>query len=178
MIGRVCVWFLQLTTPRQYFSIHFLSLVCSGFLCVGRYTHSTLIRCLGSVMFCDCCHSWVFMLVSYVDYIFISFWDQWTHSYNFDPLRKHAYSNILRILPPKKRKLSDEKFGYFPYSCSKHRLWVLVRTASHHNLFLSINKKNNVYPCKPQFYCIKVGLRGSKLYRRVFVMQIRMLGLY
>ena len=29
------------------------------------------------------------------------------------PLRKHAYSNIVRILPPKKRKLSDEKFGYF-----------------------------------------------------------------
>ena len=34
---------------------------------------------------------------------------------------------------------------------------------------LSRNKKINVYPCKPQFYCIKVGFRGSKLYRRVFV---------
>ena len=32
-------------------------------------------------------------------------------------------------------------------------------------MFLSRNKKNNVYPCKPQW-----GLRGSKLYRRVFVM--------
>ena len=30
--------------------------------------------------------------------------------------------------------------------------------------------KTNVYPCKPQFYYIKVGLRGSKLYRHVFVM--------
>ena len=37
-------------------------------------------------------------------------------------------------------------------------------------MFLSRNKKNNVYPCKPQFYYIKVGLRGSELYRRVFVM--------
>ena len=38
-------------------------------------------------------------------------------------------------------------------------------------MFLSRNKKNNVYPCKPQFYYIKKwGLRGSKLYRRVFVM--------
>ena len=37
-------------------------------------------------------------------------------------------------------------------------------------MFLSRNKKNNVYPCKPQFYYIKVGLRGSKLYRHVFVM--------
>ena len=31
-------------------------------------------------------------------------------------------------------------------------------------------KKNNVYLCKPQFYYIKVGLRGSKLHRHVFVM--------
>ena len=38
------------------------------------------------------------------------------------------------------------------------------------SMFLSRNKKNNVYPCKPQFYYIKVGLRGSILYRYVFVM--------
>ena len=37
-------------------------------------------------------------------------------------------------------------------------------------MFLSRNKKNNVYPCKPQFYYIKVGFKGSKLYRYVFVM--------
>ena len=33
--------------------------------------------------------------------------------------------------------------------------------------------KNNVYPCKPQFYYIKVGFKWVKiikLYRRVFVM--------
>ena len=31
--------------------------------------------------------------------------------------------------------------------------------------------KNNVYPCKPQFYYINVGVMGgAKLYRRVFVM--------
>ena len=35
---------------------------------------------------------------------------------------------------------------------------------------LSRNKKNNVYPCKPQFYYIKVGLKGVKIYRHVFVM--------
>ena len=38
-------------------------------------------------------------------------------------------------------------------------------------MFLSRNKKNNVYLCKSQFHCIKVGFNGSKLYRRVFVMQ-------
>ena len=40
-------------------------------------------------------------------------------------------------------------------------------------MFLSRNKKNNLYPCKPQFYYIKVGFKGAKLYRRVFVMIIR-----
>ena len=28
------------------------------------------------------------------------------------------------------------------------------------SMFLSTNMKNNVYPCKPQFYCIKVGFKG------------------
>ena len=37
-------------------------------------------------------------------------------------------------------------------------------------MFLSRNKKNSVYPCKPQFYNIKVGLKRSILYRHVFVM--------
>ena len=32
-------------------------------------------------------------------------------------------------------------------------------------IFLSRNKKNNVYLCKPQFYCIKyVGFKWVKIY--------------
>ena len=38
------------------------------------------------------------------------------------------------------------------------------------SMFLSRNKKTNVYPCKPQFYYIKVGFKGSILYSHVFVM--------
>ena len=38
------------------------------------------------------------------------------------------------------------------------------------SMFLSRNKKNNVYPYKPQFYYIKVGFKGVKLYRYVSVM--------
>ena len=30
-------------------------------------------------------------------------------------------------------------------------------------MFLSRNKKNKVYPCKPQFYYIKVGFKGVKI---------------
>ena len=43
------------------------------------------------------------------------------------------------------------------------------------SMFLSKNKKNNVYPCKPQFYYKKWGLRGSILYRQVFVMMTMVL---
>ena len=42
-------------------------------------------------------------------------------------------------------------------------------------MFLNKNKENNVYPCKPQFYCIKVGFRGSKLYRHVSVMVVNLI---
>ena len=31
------------------------------------------------------------------------------------------------------------------------------------SMFLSRNKKNNVYPCKPQFYYIKVWFKGVKI---------------
>ena len=31
------------------------------------------------------------------------------------------------------------------------------------SMFLNRNKKNNIYPCKPQFYYLKVGLRRSTL---------------
>ena len=33
----------------------------------------------------------------------------------------------------------------------------------YHNLCLSRNKKNHVYPCKSQFYYIKVGFKGVKI---------------
>ena len=31
------------------------------------------------------------------------------------------------------------------------------------SMFFSRNKKYNVYPCKPQFYYIKVGFKGVKI---------------
>ena len=31
------------------------------------------------------------------------------------------------------------------------------------SMFLSRNKKNNVQPCKPKFYYIKVGFKGVKI---------------
>ena len=36
------------------------------------------------------------------------------------------------------------------------------------SMFLSRNKKNNVYPCKPQFYYIKVGFKGVNIIKACF----------
>ena len=48
---------------------------------------------------------------------------------SFKTLRKHAYLNILKISPPKSESFQIEIL-IFSYFLSKHRLWVLVRTAS------------------------------------------------
>ena len=83
----------------------------------------------------------------------------------------------------KNENFQIKKFWYFSYFCSKHRSWVLVRTASTRrrggcneypqSMFLSRNKTNIVYPSKLQFDYIKVGFNGLKLYRHVFVMCIK-----
>ena len=54
-------------------------------------------------------------------------------------LRTHAYANILKILQPKIENFQIKNsdiffffffFFFFSYFSSKHRLWVLVNTAS------------------------------------------------
>ena len=85
------------------------------------------------------------------------------------PITKTRLFKYTENFTTKKWRFSDKKFWYFSYFCSKHTLWLLVRTASSIYV-LSRNKENNIYHCKPKFYYIKMGLRGSKLYRYVFVM--------
>ena len=83
-------------------------------------------------------------------------------------LRKHSYPNIQNFFSSKNRKFSDTKLWYI-YFCSKHRCGSKEYPQS---MFLG-RKKNNVCPCKPQLYYMKVGLRGSMipiLYRHVFGM--------
>ena len=46
------------------------------------------------------------------------------------PLQKHAYSNILKILQLKKENFQIKNPDIFHISAQKHRLWVVVRTAS------------------------------------------------
>ena len=86
-------------------------------------------------------------------------------------LQKQAYSNILKFLPPKKKEhfqMKNSDICHTPaqnidcgYSLEPPR-----RGGSNEypqSMFLSRNKKNNVYPCKPQFSYIKVGLKGVKI---------------
>ena len=92
-------------------------------------------------------------------------------------LRKHAYSNILKILTNKTGKFSEKNSDIFHISAQNINYGYLIepprRGGSNENpqsMFLCRNKKNNLFPCKPQFYYIKVGVKGSKLYMYVFVM--------
>ena len=43
---------------------------------------------------------------------------------------------------------------------------------STHNLCFEAKIRKNVYPCKPQFYYIKLGLRGYSLHGLVLVMEL------
>ena len=83
------------------------------------------------------------------------------------PLRKHAYSKILKILPPKNENFQIKNSYIFHNSAQnidcRYSLEPPRRGGSNENpqfMFLSRNRKTNVYPCKPQFYYIKVGFKG------------------
>ena len=82
-------------------------------------------------------------------------------------LRKHAYSNILKILPP---KISDKNSDIFHISAQNivygYSLEPPGRGGSNEypqSMILSRNKKKQCLPCKPQFYYIKEGFEGVKI---------------
>ena len=91
-------------------------------------------------------------------------------------LRKHAYSNILKILPPKMKIFRQKNLIYIFHISAEnidcgYPLEPPRRGGSNEypqSMFLSRNKKNKVYPCKPQFYYIKVGFKGGQNYIGVF----------
>ena len=87
------------------------------------------------------------------------------------PLRKHAYSNIWKISIKKKTENFQIKSSdIFHISAQNidcgYSLEPPRRGGSNEypqSMFLSRNEKNNVYPCKPQFYYIKMGFKGVKI---------------
>ena len=59
----------------------------------------------------------------------------------------------------KKWKISDKNFDIFHISAQN----IDCGYSLEQSMFLSRSKKNNVYPCKPQFYYIKVGFKGINI---------------
>ena len=85
-------------------------------------------------------------------------------------LRKHAYSNILKNSPQKNLENFQIKNSDISHVSAQnidcgYSLEPPRRGGSNEypqSMFSSRNKKNNAYPSKPQFYYIKVGLRGQR----------------
>ena len=91
-------------------------------------------------------------------------------------LRKHPYSNILKILQTKQGKFSDKNSDIFlifaqNIDCgfSLEPPHPAVLTSTHNLCIVSKIRKIMYTPVNPRFTIEKWGLRGSKLFRRVFV---------
>ena len=89
---------------------------------------------------------------------FIRKTSQKTYLHNFDPLKPHFYIVQLEF---------TGVYIIFLSSAQKHRLWVLVRTASSALLYVKRLKKAisktriyNFDPLKPHFYVVKLGFSG------------------
>ena len=98
--------------------------------------------------------------------IYRTHWQTWRSP----PLRKQAYSNILKTLQPKKENFQIKKFWHFFHISAQnidcgYSLEPPRRGGSNvypQSMFFSRNKKNNLYPCKRHFTIQKWVLRGSK----------------
>ena len=114
--------------------------------------HNALIR----AAVCDCGTPWTFLLPFFSKQC-------------YECVSANSYSNILKILPLKNEnfQIKTDIFHISAqnidcgYSLEPHR-----RGDSNEypqSIFLSRNKKYNVYSCKPQFYSIKVGFKGVNI---------------
>ena len=90
-------------------------------------------------------------------------------------LRKHAYSNILKILPPKSENFQIKKSDIFHVSAQNidcgYSLELPQRGSSNKYpqfMFWAEIRKIMYTSCKPQFYYIKVGFKGVKIIQACF----------
>ena len=94
--------------------------------------------------------------------------DTYSWSFRVRTLRKHAYIQICWKIHHQKLKVYRSNSNIFQTSAQNtdygYPLEPPHRGRSNEypqSMFLSRNKKNNSYPCKPQFYYIKVGFKGD-----------------
>ena len=93
---------------------------------------------------------------------------------------EHHYENaylttcILKFSPPKNEKFQIKISGIFHISAQNIDCGYSSEpprrggSDEYPQIVLSRNKNNNVYPCKPQFYYIKVGFKGDQIYIGMF----------
>ena len=93
--------------------------------------------------------------------------DYWGIEYD---ITKTCLSNIPTILPPKNDNFPKKILIFFHISAENIDCGYSLEPPRWggsneypQSTFLSRNKKNNVYPCKPQFYYINVGFKGVKI---------------
>ena len=91
----------------------------------------------------------------------------WSRGYS---LRKHAIQIYWKFYHQKNENFQIKNSDSFHISAQNidcgYSLEPPRRGGSNEypqSMFLSRNKKNTVYPCKPQFYYIKVGFKGVKI---------------
>ena len=72
---------------------------------------------------------------------------------------------MLKILPPKNENCQIKNSDIFHISAQNIDCGYLLEPPNEYPqpMFLNRDKKNNAYPCKPQFYYIKVGFKGVKI---------------
>ena len=97
------------------------------------------------------------------------------NKFPWPPIKKTRLFKYIENFTTKKLKVSDKTSDIFHISTQNidcgYSLEPPRRGGSNkypQSMFLSRNKKNNVYPCKPQFYYTKVGFKGGKNYIGVF----------
>ena len=94
----------------------------------------------------------------------------WASSFILLYITKTRLSKDIENFTTKNWQFSDKKADIFPISVQNINYGYLLepprRGGSNEypqSMCLSRNKKNNVYPCKLQFYYIKVGFYGVKI---------------
>ena len=119
-------------------------------LSLYKRTHLVLL----SESFFVATHNSFVLQVNILRYMPVMLTDKLMHLYSV--ITKTRLFKYIENFTSQNWKLSGKKLWHFSYICLKHRLWVLVRTAS--GIMYTIQKW---------------GLRGSKLHRYVFVMVLK-----
>ena len=122
------------------------------------------------------CEMWLFHLF-FLNAAYQICWGTDISKYFESSITKTCLFKYTENFTTKKWKFSDKTFWYLHISAQNidcgYSLEIPQRGGSYEYpqyMFWAEIRKNNVYPCTALFYYIKVGFKGAKLYRYVFVM--------